>query len=442
MNPLEITDIGLEREIIGLALTSPSALLDLGKLRPEHFLQVQTRAVWRLIQKMSASGHAITTQTVAARVHEIPEEERRGVTPVWLFDCQASAPIPAVAETYANQQIDVAGRHNLSLALTRCQQIASGGGSALELTELVRSEIDATIPEGTTGHFLAETLGETIKSFSFESPVVPTPWARLNQIIGGWRPGALYVVGARPGAGKTIMGLQAALDLAKSGPVAFNSLEMGQSELHQRALAHATGVQLSRLKGKVNGQMSLVGDDYQRVVDAQDTLEQLPLSIDDRSYVTTTDIRAHARSVSRHGPLAGVVVDYLQLMGTPRGDNRARHEVVAGISRDLKLLAKELQCPVIALSQLNRASETRAGKSPTLADLRESGAIEQDADVVLLLSVPEDDNGKSIDHELRVMVAKNRHGEANKTVRLLRQGWISTLADQQEQPINHYQGGF
>ena len=156
------------------------------------------------------------------------------------------------------------------------------------------------------------------------------------------------------------------------------------------------------------------------------------MSIDDRSSITVTAIRAHARGLSRRGQLAGVVVDYLQLMTAERGDRRPRHEIVADQSRQLKILAKELQCPVIALSQLNRASEQREGKAPTLSDLRESGALEQDADVVLLLHVPVDKADHMevpLDHLLRVTVAKNRHGPVGR-VTLARHGETATLLDE------------
>lgn len=437
---LEISAVGLEREIIGLALVSPTGLANMGHLRADHFLQPQARAVWQLIQNMSAAGQIVTLQSVAQNLHTLPKDASRGVDKIWLFDCQAAAPIEAAAETYANQLIDKTNRYNLRQALLRCQQIASGEGTAAELTELVRAEIDGTTPDASSGQWLQDTLAQTISGFDEATPTVPTPWPSLNRIIGGWRPGALYVIGARPGAGKTIMGLQAALHMARQGPVAFNSLEMGVREIHQRAVAHVSGVGLGYLQGTVNGRPTLVGENWERVQQARPVLEALPLSIDDRSYVTTTDIRAHARTVSRRGELQGVVVDYLQLMGTPSGDRRPRHEVVASMSRDLKLLAKELHCPVLALSQLNRASENRVGKAPTLADLRESGAIEQDADVVLLLSVPEDDDGKPRDDQLRVLVAKNRHGEANRGVVLHRQGWLSTL--QEPRKTNPNQGVF
>ena len=422
-----MTEPNIERDVLGLAMVSSRALRDLDMVRPEHFHQPQAGAVWSLIQEMDSKGERIDMVTVGSQLGRIPTEKRRGINTAWLSECVTSAPVAAAAESRGTQLINAAELRALQAAVTRSQQLVDGAVDAVETTELVRAEIDATIPSTRTGVLLADGLPDTIAALRTETRVIPTPWQDLNKLIGGWRPGALYVIGARPGAGKTIMGTQAALDLARTGPVALNNLEMPAREIHQRMLAHVSEVNIEKFAGLSGGYDPLHGE-WERVEMARDTLTALPLSVDDRAYVTVTDIRAHARSVSRYQPLAGVIVDYLQLMGTPRGDRRPRHEIIAGISRDLKLLAKEMQCPVIALSQLNRASEARAGGKPTLADLRESGAIEQDADVVLLLHVPEDDDGRPINDELNVLVAKNRHGSTG-AVHLSRRAWISTLVD-------------
>ena len=169
------------------------------------------------------------------------------------------------------------------------------------------------------------------------------------------------------------------------------------------------------------------GAEWDRIARAAGVLRNLPVSIDDRPDATVWDVASHARLLARRGPLAGVVVDYMQLMSTPRGERRPRHEVVAEQSRRLKVLAGTLDCPVIALSQLNRASQGRADLRPSLADLRESGAIEQDADVVLLLHVPLE-GGVPDQGRLDVLVAKNRHGTTGP-VRLRRDGATATLDD-------------
>src|SRR5690606_980585 len=160
-------------------------------------------------------------------------------------------------------------------------------------------------------------------------------------------------------------------------------------------------------------------------------LAGLPLVIDDRSGTTVQQIRAHARSVARKGPLAGVVVDYLQLLQTPRSlAKRPRWEAVGEFSRELKALARDLNCPVVALAQLNRESESGPRRAPTMSDLRESGNIEQDADVVMLLqrgwNAMEDRHTDDLD----VYVAKNRHGPAGKFTLL----WSGEFARMDEPP--------
>lgn len=423
--------VDLEKEVIGLALLSSQALADLVMVRPEHFSMPQGENVWRLIQSMEAAGEPVDPTTLLGKIPALAKRDRAGVDGSWIAECVRLAPTGANAEYRGKQLVNAAELRALNLALIRSQQVLEGAVDAVEATELVRAEIDATVPSSRTGILLADGIPDTIAELRVETPTRRTPWADLNTIIGGFRPGALYVVGARPGVGKSIMGVQAALGLAQHGPVALNSLEMPATEIHRRMLSHVSGIPVGTFTGLQDGRDPLAGK-WEEVQVARDTLASLPLSVDDRSYLTVTDIRGHARSVGRNVGLAGIVVDYLQLMSAPRGDKRPRHEVIAGISRDLKLLAKEMNCPVIALSQLNRASEHRAGGRPSLADLRESGAIEQDADVVMLLHVPEDDDGKADMGLLDVFVAKNRHGES-KSFQLIRQGWISTLADKPRQ---------
>lgn len=238
---------------------------------------------------------------------------------------------------------------------------------------------------------------------------VPSPWPELDEVIVGFEGGRLYVLGARPGEGKTMMGLQIAMALANSGPVAFTSLEMSRQELMLRMMASRATVPMANLSRRV-----LTDVDWDRLRRARPGIERLPLFIDDRSGLTVQHVKAFARTVARKGKLGGVVVDYLQLMqGGVRGQDR--HEVVAEMSRQLKAMARELGCPVIALSQLNRGSagEGKQRRAPSLADLRESGAIEQDADVVVLLQRQLEDDGEPGDR-LTVIVPKNRHGRTGR----------------------------
>ena len=280
-------------------------------------------------------------------------------------------------------------------------------GSARELAETARGELDRTVlSTGAEVTSVADVVDSVSDSLHQVPTFARTPWTQLNDLIDGVRPGGLYVVGARPGDGKTIVGLQLADYLARRGPVGYASLEMPTTELTKRLIAMHGGVHMTALTRHV-----LTPHDWERIDKARDYVGRLPLFVDDRSGVTITQIRSFARTLSRRGPLQAIVVDYLQLINST-GSQKARWEVVGEYTRALKIMARELDVPVIVLSQLNRQSADGA-RPPTLADLRESGSIEQDADVVMLLQRPLDEMEQKTD-ELSVYVAKNRHGQTGR----------------------------
>ena len=177
---------------------------------------------------------------------------------------------------------------------------------------------------------------------------------------------------------------------------------MSNNDVQIRAVSSDLNLDVGRLIER-----NLTPGDWARIRDRRAAWGEVPLAVDDRSGVTITDIKRFARSVNRRKPLAGVVVDYLQLMTQQPGDKRARHEFVADMSRQLKIMAMDMQVPVIALSQLNRGSTQREDKMPQISDMRESGAIEQDADVVILLHREIMGDNRN---DLSMLVAKNRHG--------------------------------
>lgn len=425
----DFVDLDVERTVIGCAMGGRTALFDLTAVLPEHFADLRHGAIWGLIQQMDGAGEPVTPQTVAANLPRVPADRRAGIDLVWLFDSyQMGAPI-SMAPSMGARLRDLAQMRRIGAALGRSQQVLDGEGEPGEVLETIRDLIDSAEPDGPQGRMLGDEIDETVNSFYEQSVIYETPWAELNQLMQGWRPGGLYVVGARPGVGKSIFGLQAAVALANLGPVAVNSLEMARHEVHVRIISSLTGIPQSHLMGKRKGFSGPSAKDDEALARDLPAIRELPISIDDRSSISVMDIRAHARSLSRRGRLAGVVVDYLQLMSGVRGDRRPRHEIVADQSRQLKILAKELECPVIALSQLNRASESRDSKAPSLADLRESGAIEQDADAVILLHIPDLEGVTPPQPDLEslvVTVAKNRQGEIGR-FQLMRDGSTAYL---------------
>lgn len=240
---------------------------------------------------------------------------------------------------------------------------------------------------------------------------VPTGYPDLDEMLCGLGPGDLIIIGGRPGMGKTALAMNMAENIGSTGrAVAIYSLEMGKDQLFQRALSSRARVNLQRIRGGHLGER-----DWAKLTHALGELHDMRLYIDDRAGITVNDIRATATKQAATEGLDVVVIDYLQLMRAV-GRHQNRSLEVGSISRDLKELAKELQVPIIALSQLSRATEARSDHRPTLGDLRESGSLEQDADVVLFPYRPDMyrdgdafDNARD-DVEAEIIIAKQRNG--------------------------------
>jgi replicative DNA helicase len=242
---------------------------------------------------------------------------------------------------------------------------------------------------------------------------IPTGYNDLDELLSGLQPSSLYVVGARPSMGKTAFALGMATHAALTvrRPVLYFSLEMSHLELTQRVLTS---------EARVDGTLMRTGNfkeaDWSKIINATGRLADADLWIDDNPNLTIMEIRAKARRLkSRVGDLGMVLVDYVQLM-TGRSSAENRQVEVSEISRGLKILARELEAPVVALAQLNRGLEQRADKRPMLSDLRESGSLEQDADVVMFIYRDEVYNDESDDRgTAEILVAKHRNGPTGKT---------------------------
>jgi replicative DNA helicase len=268
---------------------------------------------------------------------------------------------------------------------------------------------------------LQETLDELEARYGDDSELIGTPtgFAEIDRKLHGLQRSNLIILAARPGMGKTSLALGLARNVAmQSGkPVVFFSMEMGSLELTKRLLAMEAGVDATKL-----WTAKLSEPDWGKISHAVGRLAEAQLHIDDNPHCTVMEMRAKARRLrARHGDLGLVVVDYIQLM-TPSSTGRRsenRQVEVSEISRGLKILARELECPVIALSQLNRQLEYRQDKRPMLADLRESGGLEQDADVVAFIYRDDVYNPESDDRALaEIIIAKHRNGPTG-TARLV-----------------------
>jgi replicative DNA helicase len=252
---------------------------------------------------------------------------------------------------------------------------------------------------------------------------VPTGFRMLDRLTSGWQKNALIVVAARPAVGKTAFCLNLAMNAAMASPrpypVAFFSLEMGAGELVKRMLAATTEVSMDAItKGRMQEH------EFIQMTQRMNKLAQASIFLDDQAALNVFELRAKARRLKQRHDIQLIVIDYLQLMQADINKGGNREQEISKISRDLKSLAKELSIPIIALSQLNRGVESRKeSKVPQLSDLRESGAIEQDADMVMFLYRPEyyginnDEMGQTIEGETHVHVAKNRSGSTD-TIKL------------------------
>lgn len=383
-----------ERAVLGTVLASSGAVLDDLDLNGDDFYDPRRGDLFEAMKSMRAERVPVEAFTLSEARPEMAAD---------LFALtDAAVPVSSVP-FYADVVKRDGLRRRLAAVGAKLATIEPGTDSA-SVADEARRLVDEAI--GTTGQkvrFVADILPDVEERMRAKKVFIPSPWPTLNAAIGGFRPGAVYVVAARPGMGKTVVGAQIAAQLAEGGVVAFSSLEMTADELVSRFVAERLSINVGHIKDS-----RMTAHDWQVFEQGRDRLESLRIAVDDRSGISVSDVRGFARSAARAGNLAGVVVDYMQLM-TAR-QKMDRHLQVAEFSRQLKILAKDFQVPVIALSQLNRNSEQSALAIPKLSDLRESGAIEQDADVVMLLRREGDFPRES----LIIDVAKNRHGETGE----------------------------
>jgi replicative DNA helicase len=402
-------DIDTERYVLGAVLLSAGRALDLlGDITATDFHRPQHEYLWDLLSRMHAKGDPVDLQPVAARA---ASEKLKGLDPAYLFDLQAACTSWKNVEWHARRLRDLARLRRLQQAGMEATQIASEAPleSCEDAVEAIRGRVDAASSAAPFGASDADpSFGDLLLEAMerWESPAeatLPTGLYDLDQKLnGGLRAGHLFIVGARPAVGKSVVASVIAHAAVRQGVgTLFASLEMSRPELMDRVVADAASVDLTHLT-----QRSLTDDDWRKVRKLLGEASDWPLTIDDRAHLNVTMIRAKARDVTRkRAGLGLVVVDYLQLV-KPTSDKVNRQEQVASVSRNLKLLARELSVPVVALAQVNRGPEGRADRRPSMSDLRESGAIEADADEIVLLH--RDD--KESPGEIEFIIEKNRHG--------------------------------
>ena len=407
-------NIEAEESVLGAMMLSSEALADVVEIvRPSDFYKGANGKLFQALREIYGRGDPVDAVTA------VEELKRRDLLAevgghLYIHDLVERVPTPAAAASYARIVAEMALLRRLISAAADIMDMAY---SAPEEPERVADDAEQRIYEvarhdekdqvATLHDLVDQAMTDLEKIQNRESAFagVPTGFRDLDTLLSGMQAGNLIVVAARPGVGKSSLVTNLARNVAVESnlPVAMFSLEMSRWEIGMRLLCGEARVPWDSIRNKRVG-----AEDWSRIAQAADTLHEAPLFIVDSGNVTLVDIRAKARRLSaRRAGLGLIIVDYLQLMShTRRVDNRQQE--IAEISRGLKMLAKELEIPVIAVSQLNRDPERRQDKRPQLSDLRESGAIEQDSDVVMFIHRDDSDPAKKGLADL--IVAKHRNG--------------------------------
>lgn len=387
-----------ERQLLGCVLAGADPL-DIA-IDPAQFWQPVHEQLWRDLCLIADSGKRCDLQTVVAHLGARIAKLDGGAA--WLHDLAQYA-VPSNAPVFAGRvRAHHARRQLADIARGLLQRAEDPELDPDDIRETARGMLDQPASHGDATHAMADLVPAFMDRLQAgEAPGLSLPWEDLDAWLHGLHPGRLYVVGGRPGGGKSVMLANIAAHFAgvHRVPVWFATLEMPARELVTRIVSARTRVaQTNILTGHVTE------DDWGLIDKHVVDLSGMPLHISDDSGHTLRTIRTAARNLKRKHGLGLIVVDYLQLL-TPDDRRLSRQQQIGELTRGLKRLAKELEVPVVTASQLRRPTD-RADKSPTLSDLRESGDIEADADAVILLHTENEDQP----WDLKAIVAKNRSG--------------------------------
>jgi replicative DNA helicase len=427
-------DMAAEQSVLGAMLISKDAIADVTEnLRGADFYRPSHETIHDAIIDLYGRSEPVDMVTVAAELQKRGELARIGGA-AYLHTLSANVPIAANAGYYADIVREKAVLRRLVDAGTRIVQIGyAGEGDVDDIVDEAQAEVYKITEKRSSEDYaplseiMAGVLDEIEAIGNREAGLygVPTGFADLDELTNGLHAGQMIIVAARPGAGKSTL----ALDLCRAASIqanmatAFFSLEMTRSEITMRLLSAEAKVPLNHIR---NGNMS--DDDWTKLARKMGEVSSAPMFIDDSPNMTMMEIRAKARRLKQRHDLRLMVIDYMQLM-TSGKKVESRQLEVSEFSRQIKLLAKELGIPIIALSQLNRGPEQRADKRPMLSDLRESGSLEQDADMVILLHREDMYERESTrPGEADLIVAKHRNGPTRE-ITVAFQGHYSRFVD-------------
>jgi replicative DNA helicase len=392
------------------------------RVRENDFYRYDHRLIYRVMDKLTAQNNPLDVLTVAEALRELRELENAGGE-VYLFELANNTPSAANIAAYADI---VRERSVLRQLIAAANDIANNafnpqGRTSVELLDVAERHVFAITEQGArvggptnVKEYLAKTMERIDQLFHSNDPItgISTGYHDLDEMTSGLQPSDLVIIAGRPSMGKTTFAMNIAehVVIKSKHPVLVFSMEMPGESVVMRLLSSLCRIDQLRIRtGK------LENEDWPRISSTVSMLSEAPLYIDDTPALSPAELRARSRRLAKeHGQLGLIVVDYLQLMQVP-GFNENRTAEISEISRSLKSLAKELKVPVIALSQLNRSLEQRADKRPVMSDLRESGAIEQDADLIAFIYRDEVYNENSPDKgTAEIIIAKQRNGPIGK----------------------------
>jgi replicative DNA helicase len=427
-------DLAAEQSVLGGMMLSKDAIADVVEiLRGRDFYRPAHETIYESLLDLYGRGEPVDAVTVSAELTKRGEIARIGGAP-YLHTLISSVPTAANASYYAKIVQERAIMRRLVEAGTKIVQLGySNEGDVDEVVDSAQAEIFQVTERRVSEDYLPlnalleSTLDEieSIGSRGGQMSGVPTGFTDLDELTNGLHGGQMIVLAARPAIGKSTLGL----DLARAASIKHGltsvifSLEMGRNEITMRMLSAESRVPLHHMRSGTMGE-----EEWGRLARRMGEISNAPLFIDDSPNMTMMEIRAKCRRLKQRHDLRLVIIDYLQLMSSGK-KVESRQQEVSEFSRQLKLLAKELDVPVVAISQLNRGPEQRTDKKPMLSDLRESGSIEQDADMVILLHREDAyDREHPRQGEADLIVAKHRNGQT-KTVVVAFQGHYSRFVD-------------
>jgi replicative DNA helicase len=444
--------VEVEEAVLGALMLEREAFIGVADvLIEESFYKEEHRTIFKVIKELSMEDKPVDLLIITQELKNRGLLEQVG-GPVYIT--QLTSKVASAAHLEFHARI-IAQKYIQRELIRACSEIqANAYDETKDVDELI-NQAESAIFKISEGNIKKETqpikpiLKEAVNLIQEASKRddglsgVPSGFSGVDRVTSGWQKTDLIIIAARPAMGKTAFILSMTRNMAVQFkvPVAVFSLEMASIQLVNRLIASESELGSEKIK-----KGTLIGDDWNRLNGAIQVLDEAPIFIDDTPALSIFEFRAKCRRLKMQHDIGMVLVDYLQLMTAGTDTRGSREQEVSMISRSLKAIAKELNVPIIALSQLNRSVESREGKRPQLSDLRESGAIEQDADMVIFIHRPEyyglteDEEGNSLRGIAEIIIAKHRNG-AVEDVKLAFRKELARFSDIEHYPSDFDSGG-